>query len=203
MARGLLVAGRVLLACVVLWVVACRLTEPQWRSAPQDAGGVPEDPLVQAGLGVALVASLLLPLLVAPIGSSWLAVPDARRLRVPTVLGTRSVALGEARVRALRPPGGGWSTWFFLVRDDAGRWLVVAHSELRRLPAGVRAALVGDPAEPGRLSPSARIGLGVGTGSRAERRRVAWVGWLAVLLNSCAMLLAIGLLTVLAGLEVG
>lgn len=164
-ARALLLAGRALLVVAPVSVVVARLSRGSWAEVPLDAG-LPDHPVPQLTMLIAFVFALVVPLLLLPVGSVWLVTVADGALTVPTVLGRRTVRVDSARLSAWWVPGRGWDSWFYVLRDRRGRWVIVGHSTLRLLPGEYRSAMT----RLGGGAAGARLALGHGPPLRLTHR---------------------------------
>jgi hypothetical protein len=125
----LLISGRVLLPSLPVAIALCRLTESAWRSAPLD-GGISSHWIPTLTMIILLVTGAALPALLLPIGSAALAERTSSRLRLPTVLGWRSVDLTDVKLRWIHVPGRGYGLDLVVVRGPRCRWIIIAASQL-------------------------------------------------------------------------
>lgn len=134
-ARLLPWAGRLhglMLLASVLW---CRVTADSWSSSAADHADTYPDVLpVNVTMLLAVVTVIVWPLCLLPVTSAQALNFEDGSLVAPTVLGTRRVPLGGARLTAAYVPGRGWGMYVFLLRNQH-RWVVVAASELYGRPS--------------------------------------------------------------------
>ncbi|MGW8566521.1 hypothetical protein [Isoptericola sp. NPDC055881] len=128
-ARGLVVAGRVLPVLAVVSAVAARATRDTWLGAAPDASGSSSAWLPQVATLLVALTVAALPWLALPVVSSALARIEDDTLTATTVLGRREVGLHGARLWRARVPGEQWGTQVVVVRGRPGL-LVVTGSEL-------------------------------------------------------------------------
>lgn len=181
-ARALLLAGRALLIIAPVLVALARWTRGSWAGAPVDAGGLPDHVVPQLTMVVVFVWALVVPLLVLPVGSVWLASVSDGVMTVPTVLGTRRVRMDSVRVRAWWVPGRGSDSWFYLLRDGRGGSVIVGHSTVRRLPAEFLDVMRRPDERKARMSPGARLALLRSSALPPLRRALIYAAGLGLLI---------------------
>lgn len=126
----LLIAGRALMVAGIAAITLCRMTYSLWATAPVTQDSVIQDHWIPQGTFVVAFAwSLLLPLLVLPVGSVALTSVDEKELRIRTVLGTRVLSRATLKGTPFRLPGRRHGLEMTLLRDSRHLPALVAGSE--------------------------------------------------------------------------